>query len=50
VLFLPARYRQRLGNRRRQRRFAVVDVTNGANVYVRFTAVKFLFRHITALA
>ena len=37
--------RQHLGDRRRQRRLAVVDVADRANVAVRLIAVEFLFCH-----
>jgi hypothetical protein len=37
--------RQRLRNRRRQRRLPVVNMANGANIDVRFRSVKFLFCH-----
>ena len=36
---------QYLGDGRRQRGLAMIDVTDGANVYVRLAAIKFLFRH-----
>ena len=38
--------RQHLGDRRRQRRLAMVNVTNRTNVHVRLTALEFLLRHI----
>ena len=41
----PARLRQNLGDRRRQRRLAVIDVTDRADVAVRLGAVEFLFGH-----
>jgi hypothetical protein len=41
----PALQGQRLGDRRRQRRLAVVDVSNRAHIHVRFPAYKFLFAH-----
>jgi hypothetical protein len=37
--------RQGLGDRGGQRRLAVIDVTNRANVDMRFRAFKFLLRH-----
>src|SRR5438445_13388002 len=37
--------RQQLGNRRWQRRFAMVDVTDGPDVHVRLVALEFLLRH-----
>ena len=40
-----ARFRQHLGDRRRQRRLAVVDVTDRADVAVRLVALEFLFGH-----
>jgi hypothetical protein len=36
---------QHLRDRRRQRRLAMVNVTNRPNIHVRLAAVKFLFRH-----
>ena len=41
---------QHLGDRRRQRRLAVIDVTNRPYVAVRLIAIKFFFRHNSALA
>src|SRR5664280_1938636 len=38
---------QYLGDGRRQRRLAMIDVSDRANVHVRLAAVKFLFRHIS---
>ena len=38
--------RQRLRDRRRQGRLAVIDVPDRPDVYVRLAAVKFFFRHI----
>src|SRR5262249_40142753 len=38
---------QHLGDRRRQRRLAVVDVTDGADVAVRFVPFKLCFGHLT---
>src|ERR1700720_218080 len=37
---------QHLGNRRRQRRLAMVNVTNGPDVHVRLIALEFLLGHI----
>ena len=37
---------QHLRDRRRQRRLAVIDVSDRPDVYVRLAAVKFLFRHV----
>jgi hypothetical protein len=37
---------QHLGDRRRQRRLAVIDVPDRPDVHVRLAAVKFLFRHL----
>ena len=39
--------RQHLGDGRRQRRLAMVNVTNRPYVAVRLIALKFLFRHIS---
>ena len=41
-----ARFRQHLGDRRRQRRLAMVDVTDGADIAMRLVAVEFLFGHL----
>ena len=41
----PARLRQNLGDRRRQRRLAMVDVTNRSDVAVRLRARKFFLGH-----
>ena len=41
----PARFRQDLGDRRRQRRLAVVDVTNRPDVAVRLRPLKLRLRH-----
>jgi len=41
----PALQGQRLGDRRRQRRLAVVDVSDRPYVHMRFPADKFLFGH-----
>ena len=38
--------RQHLGDGRGQRRLAMVDVTDGANVDVRFGTIEFLFSHV----
>ena len=40
-----ARLGQNLGDRRRQRRLAVIDVTDRADVAVRLVAIEFLFGH-----
>src|SRR5713101_9365549 len=40
--------RQYLGDRRRQRGLAMIDVTNRPHVAVRLIAIKFLFRHFLA--
>jgi hypothetical protein len=37
--------RQNFGDRRRQRRLAMINVTNGPNVHVRLTALEFLLGH-----
>src|ERR1700704_4800353 len=37
--------REHLSDRRRQRRLAMVDVTDGSDVHVRFVALEFLLRH-----
>ena len=42
-------FRLHLDDRRRQRRLAVVDVTDRANVHVRLGALEFLFRHDVSL-
>jgi hypothetical protein len=39
--------RQNLGDRRRQRGLAMVDVTNRPHVAVRLISIKFLFRHFS---
>jgi hypothetical protein len=36
---------QNLRDRRRQRRLAMINVSNRPNIHVRLAAVKFLFRH-----
>ena len=41
---------QHLGNRRRQRGLAMVDVTNRPHIAVRLVPIKFLFRHNSALS
>ena len=41
----PTRLRQNLGDRCRQRRLAMVNMANRANVAVRLVAVEFLFGH-----
>ena len=38
-------FSQYFGDRRRQRRLAVIDVSDRADIDVRFTSIKFLFRH-----
>ena len=43
----PARLRQHLGDRRRQRRLAMVNVTNRADVAVRLVTFKFFLSHFT---
>jgi hypothetical protein len=40
-------FRQNLGDSRRQRGLAVVDMTNRPHVAVRLIAIKFLFRHFS---
>ena len=42
----PALVGRHLGERRRQRRLAVVDVADGADVDVRFGTIELLFRHV----
>jgi hypothetical protein len=42
--------RHHLRQRRRQRRLAVIYVTNRANVYMRFCSFKFFFSHCPVLA
>ena len=42
-----AGFRQNLGDRGRQRRLAVVDVTDRADIAMRLVAVEFLFGHLT---
>jgi hypothetical protein len=44
-LHLRVEPRQHLRNRRRRRRLTVVDVTDGANVDVRFRPIEFFLRH-----
>ena len=41
----PALLRQHLGNRRRQRRLAMINMTNRPNVAVRLRPREFLFGH-----
>jgi hypothetical protein len=41
--------RQNLGDRRRQRGLAMVDVTYRSHVAVRLISIKFLFRHKSAV-
>src|SRR5205823_12950251 len=41
----PTLERQRLGDRRRERGFAMVDVTDGAYIHVRLVALELLLRH-----
>ena len=43
--FRHATLGQVAGDRRRQRRFTMVNVANGADIYVRFGSVKFFFCH-----
>jgi hypothetical protein len=38
-----------LGDRRRQRRLAVIDVTDRAHIHVRLGSLKLLFRHLFVL-
>jgi hypothetical protein len=38
-----------LGDRRRQRRLAMINVTNGAYIYMRLGSLKLLFRHLLIL-
>ena len=45
----PPRLRQHLGDRRRQRRLAMIDVTDRADVAVRLGPLKFLLRHRSAV-
>jgi hypothetical protein len=40
---------QHLRDRRRQRRLAMIDVTDRPNVYVRLAAIKFFLRHDCSL-
>jgi len=40
-----AQFAQRLRDRSRQRRLAVVDMPNRANIAMRLSALKFLFSH-----
>jgi hypothetical protein len=42
--------RQNLGDGRRQRGLAMVNVTNRPNIAVRLAAIKFFFRHIPAFS
>ena len=42
----PALVGRHLGERRGQRRLAVVDVPDGADVHVRFAAIEFFFGHV----
>ena len=41
----PAGLRQHLGDRRRQRRLAVIDVSDRPDIAMRLVAVEFLFGH-----
>ena len=43
-----AGFRQHLGDRRRQRRLAVVDVTDRSDVAMRFSTFKLCFGHLTS--
>jgi len=45
-LHLGVVFRQHLGDCRRQRGLAMVNVTNGPNVHVRLIALEFLLSHI----
>src|SRR4029079_11085222 len=47
--FRAARFGQDLGDRRRQRRLAMVDVTDGPDVAVRLIPLEFSFRHFKRL-
>src|SRR5207244_12752928 len=40
---------QHLGDRRRQRRLAMINVTDRPNVHVRLTALEFLLGHLSPL-
>jgi hypothetical protein len=42
--------RQHLGDRRRQRRLAVIDVPDRPDVDVRLAAVKFFLRHMPPIS
>ena len=44
----PALVGRDLGERRRQRGLAVIDVPDGADVHVRFAAIEFLFGHVVS--
>jgi hypothetical protein len=48
--FAPALVSRDLGERRGQRRLAMIDVSDRAHVHVRFAAVEFFFGHLTVLA
>ncbi len=45
-MFDEAVLRQNFGDRSRQRRLAMIDVSDRAYVYVRLAAIKFLFRRL----
>ena len=46
-VFRPALVGGDLGQRRGQRGLAVIDMSDGADVYVRFASVEFFFGHVT---
>ncbi len=46
-LYLRIVLGQRFGDRRRQRRLAVIDVSDRPHVYVRLAAIKFFLRHVS---
>jgi hypothetical protein len=39
---------QNLRDRRRQRRLAVIHVTNGPDIHVRLAAIEFFFAHLVS--
>jgi hypothetical protein len=45
----PARLRENLGDRRRQRRLAMVDVTDRSHIAVRLVSFEFRFGHRRSL-
>ncbi|BBC81658.1 elongation factor Tu [Acetobacter orientalis] len=45
--FCATSFRQRFGDSSRQRRFAMVNVTNGANITVRFIPLKLSLSHFS---